>query len=359
MASIAELLACDDACELLSVKDAGNLRCCGQAWRGVARDICGDEQVVGPIRCKVLSFKTCDGLRRALKEGHIAWQRLHTVDAANVLDALDRPDSCAAVAGKHITCVAAPDSSLDLLHRLFPRLSNLRRLTLALSLSRTGNVVARLAAANCLQAAACLSNLRELYVELDHCSLEVALLGVLGTLKCLSKLWLRLRSTEYHEAIASVLAARLPADSLEVFGLAGGARQTRALLEALGPGGEVCLPRLLELDLSMDRALPGGRIGEPSGAGGGDVPSKTLWGTLKHGTPGLQSLCLHGALAWYPPVGDAWFAGLVRLVEAGGAAKLQRLDLRGNRIREDVVARLRERLRWRLGASFKLLWDGD
>jgi len=203
-----------------------------------------------------------------------------------------------------------------------------------------------------------LSGLRELYLKLDHCSLEVAFSCALGSLTRLEKLWLHSTSMEYNEAVSGVLASRLPGDTLRVLGLGGTARQVRAILEALGPDREVTLPELRQLDLSVDPESAGARVGDPGGVWG-DVPSSCVWRALQRGAPAVESICLWGALSWYPPVGDAWFAGLAQLVDRGGASGLRLLDLRKNRIREDVVARLRERLRWRLGRGLRLLWDGD
>mmetsp|Transcript_159209 Transcript_159209/g.510704 ORF Transcript_159209/g.510704 Transcript_159209/m.510704 type:complete len:383 (-) Transcript_159209:31-1179(-) len=355
--------------------DAGHLRCCCKRLHGCGRKGggCANDLAIGPPICPVLSFRSVDALKSAFVERRVCLERIVCLDAANVLDrwqgGLRDGACCAALSAtkpqvvvqwrRHVLALEALG---DAWQRLAPSLERLSLSVCQSSAFGKAEGTHKTVGPHCLHAVNKLINLRELYIEVDHRCLEVALIMALGTLRKLERLWLCLRSMEYGEAICGALARRLPA-KLKHLGLGGTSRQVRAILEHLSPhgvdGNEVTLAELKSLDLSVDPESTGGRVGEPSGASGGEIPANVVWRVLQRGAPNLVSICLWGALAWYPPVGDVWFAKLVDLVELGRATSLRTLDMRRNRIREDVVARLQERLRRQLGDGFEVLWDGQ
>ncbi|CAE8642649.1 unnamed protein product [Polarella glacialis] len=337
---------------------AGNLRCCGRAWRSLGREGGGHGLVVS----RVLALQSPAALRTLLGGDLLRWEKLVTLDVANVLDTSTglRNGACRAVAGAEATKLRRHEPSVALLPEFFPRLQALKRLSLSVEggSDDKDDKAQRLVAPNCIQELGKLTGLQELYLAVGHFSLEVAMLGALSGLRELRKLWLHLCSLEYSEAVTATLVSRLPQEHLEVLGLWGTARQLRDVLAALGPKGEKTLPRLRELDLSTDRDGPGGRIADPKRAAG-EIPADMVWAVLERGAPNLVLLCLSGALGWYPPVADVWFAQLLQLVDRGGASSLRCIDLTKNRIRADVADRVLQHLQQGLGEEFRLLWDGD
>ncbi|CAJ1333269.1 unnamed protein product [Effrenium voratum] len=315
-----------DLVEFLTALEGGRLRCCARLLRQLGRQPRPGGS--GPAQLRELRCQ----LPEVLKGDLVWWERLVTLDLANTLELFSGLRGCRALAEEEASWIETDDLAA-LLPPIFKQLKVVRRLSIAISLETPS---AKLSAPNCLQEVGTLTSLRELYVGTDHCCLEVALLGALAQLGGLQKLWLHLGSLQYNEAVSSALVTRLPKD-LEVLSIWGTARLLRDVLGALGKGKR--MTKLRELDLSMNRNSPGGRITDAR-HGPGEVSSDQVWQVLE-GAPDLEKLCLNGALAWYPPVAAAWFNQLL----SRRPNRLRVLDLRQNKIRADVADWLQERLK--------------
>ncbi|CAE7876813.1 ATPSCKMT [Symbiodinium sp. KB8] len=338
--------------EVLTNTAAGRLRCCSRLLRFVGRE------PGGRFLCAAL-HEDADRLRPLLKGSFVWWERLVTLDLAKTLEmggsGLKR-GLCRSLA-EDGTMWIVEDELAAMLPPVYQQLKALRRMSLAVSYEDMRGEGSKLSAPNCLQEVGSLPAMQELYIATDHCCLEVALLGALAQLGNLRKLWLHLGSLQYNEAVSGALVARLPCKFLEVLSLWGTARLLRDVLSALGPQGSRSMPQLKELDLSMHREAPGGRITDAR-HGPGEVPSDAVWAVLERGAPGLEHFCLCGALAWYPPISDAWFSTLLQALRGGHGSALRSLDIRQNRIRADVAERLSDRLHSLRSKDFDLLWDG-
>ncbi|CAE7705468.1 unnamed protein product [Symbiodinium microadriaticum] len=316
------------------------------------------DRSTGRFLCAAL-HEDADRLRPLLKGSFVWWERLVTLDLAKTLEmggsGLKR-GLCRSLA-EDGTMWIVEDELAAMLPPVYQQLKALRRMSLAVSYEDMRGEGSKLSAPNCLQEVGSLPAMQELYIATDHCCLEVALLGALAQLGNLRKLWLHLGSLQYNEAVSGALVARLPCKFLEVLSLWGTARLLRDVLSALGPQGSRSMPQLKELDLSMHREAPGGRITDAR-HGPGEVPSDAVWAVLERGAPGLEHFCLCGALAWYPPISDAWFSTLLQALRGGHGSALRSLDIRQNRIRADVAERLSDRLHSLRSKDFDLLWDG-